>query len=258
MEPVQLEVEHLTLHFGGLAALSGVSLQVRRGERLSVIGPNGAGKTSLINCINGFYRPHRGRVRLEGRDITGLPPHRVAALGIGRAFQNIELFLGMSVLDNLMLAQHRRLRYTLVDALLYYGRAQAQEIEARRRVEDIIDFMDLEPYRHLPVGALPYGVQKRVEMARALATGPRLLLLDEPMAGMTVEEKEDLARYILDANEEMGITILLMEHDLRAVMDLSHRVVVLNFGRVIAEGAPEEAARHPDVVEAYLGEAVPA
>lgn len=254
MTEPQLQVERVSLYFGGLAALADVSLQVLPRERFAVIGPNGAGKTSLINCISGFYRPARGRIRFQGVDVTGWPPHRVAGMGIGRAFQNIELFAGMSVLDNLMLAQHRHLRYSLWQALVYYGRAQQEEVRARQRVEDVLDFMDLEPYRHRPVGSLPYGLQKRVELARALAAGPSLLLLDEPMAGMTVEEKEDMARYILDANEEMGITVVLIEHDLQVVMDLSQRVAVLNFGSLIALGPPEEVARHPDVVRAYMGQ----
>ncbi len=256
MSAVQLEVEDLHLAFGGLAVLDGVSFAMERGERLSVVGPNGAGKTSLVNCISGFYRPQRGRIRFQSTEITRLPPHRIAALGIGRAFQNIELFAGMTVLDNLMLAQHRRLGYGLMHAVLYYGRAQRVEVEARERAEEVLDFMDLEPYRYAPVGSLPYGIRKRVEVARALATGPSLLILDEPMAGMTVEEKEDLARYILEANEERGISVLLIEHDLRAVTDLSHRVVVLDFGRVIAQGPPEAVIRDPRVVDAYLGEAV--
>ncbi|HEX7124750.1 MAG TPA: ABC transporter ATP-binding protein [Thermodesulfobacteriota bacterium] len=250
---MQLRVEDLSLAFGGVRALDRVHLAVDPGEIVSVIGPNGAGKTSFVNCISGFYRPHEGRIRFGDHDITRWPPHRIAALGIGRAFQNVELFGGLTVLENLTLGRHRHLGYGLLSALAYYGPARRGEARARRDVEAVIDFMELEPYRHRPVATLPYGVRKRVELARALALEPSLLLLDEPMAGMAVEEKEDIARFILEANAERGIGIVLIEHDLQAVMDLSHRVYVLNFGQVIAAGRPQEVASNPAVVEAYLG-----
>ena len=248
----QLAVENITLTFGGLAALSAVSLGVERGELVSVIGPNGAGKTSLLNCISGFYHPQRGRILFEGEEITRATPHEVTRRGIARAFQNIELFSGLTVLENLMLARHTHLRYGLLEAGLFYGRALREEVENRKAVEGVIDFMELEPYRKALVGNLPYGVRKRVEVARALALSPKLLLLDEPMAGMTLEEKEDMVRFLLEIKAR-GITVVLIEHDLGVVMDISDRVYVLDFGQVIAEGAPEEVAKNPRVQEAYLG-----
>ncbi len=249
----QLEVENVTLVFGGLAALSAVSIQVEKGELVSIIGPNGAGKTSLLNCISGFYHPTRGRIRFEGHDLTHASPHTATRYGIARAFQNIELFSGLSVLENLLLARYTHLRYGLGPASVYYGRAQAAEVDARALVEEVIDFMELEPYRKALVGNLPYGVRKRVEVARALALEPRLLLLDEPMAGMTLEEKEDMVRFILDVRAERGTTIVLIEHDLGVVMDISDRVYVLDFGEVIAEGPPQAVAENPRVLEAYVG-----
>jgi branched-chain amino acid transport system ATP-binding protein len=248
----QLHVENITLTFGGLAALSGVSLEVERGELVSVIGPNGAGKTSLLNCISGFYHPQRGRILFEGHDLTRATPHEVTRKGIARAFQNIELFSGLTVLENLLLARHTHLRYGLFGAGLFYGRALREEVENRKAVEEVIDFMELEAYRKAPVGNLPYGVRKRVEVARALALSPKLLLLDEPMAGMTLEEKEDMVRFILEIRAR-GTTVVLIEHDLGVVMDISDRIYVLDFGQVIAEGAPEAVAKNPRVQEAYLG-----
>ncbi|AEB12044.1 Monosaccharide-transporting ATPase [Marinithermus hydrothermalis DSM 14884] len=253
---MQLQVKDVTLTFGGLNALSGVTLSVNQGELVSVIGPNGAGKSSLLNCISGFYHPTRGEITFEGHDLTHASPHQITRYGIARAFQNIELFSGLSVLENLMLARHTYLRYNLLHAALFFGRAQAEEVENRRVVEDVIDFMELEPYRKALVGNLPYGVRKRVEVARALALEPKLLLLDEPMAGMTLEEKEDMVRFILDIRAERGTTIILIEHDLGVVMDISDRVYVLDFGEVIAEGPPEVVAQNPRVLEAYVGGAV--
>ncbi|MGC8968950.1 MAG: ABC transporter ATP-binding protein [Thermus sp.] len=248
----QLLVENITLTFGGVAALSGVSLQVAKGELVSVIGPNGAGKTSLLNCISGFYHPERGRILFEGQEITWASPHEITRRGIARAFQNIELFSGLTVLENLMLARHAHLAYGLLSAGVFYGRALGKEVENRRAVEEVIDFMELEPYRKALVGNLPYGVRKRVEVARALALSPELLLLDEPMAGMTLEEKEDMVRFILEIRAR-GTTVILIEHDLGVVMDISDRVYVLDFGQVIAEGRPEEVAKNPRVQEAYMG-----
>ncbi len=249
-----LEVERASLAFGGLRVLADVSLAIRSGERVAVIGPNGAGKTSLLNCINGFYHPRPGHIRYRGRDITRMAPHEIARLGVGRTFQNIELFTRATVLQNLLLARHRHIRYSLLAAAAYYGRAEAEEVAHRARVEEVIDFMELEPVRHAVVGALPYGLRKRVEMGRALATEPDLVLLDEPMAGMPVEEKEDMVRFIVDANEVLGMTVLLIEHDMGVVMDVSHRVCVLESGTVIAEGTPAEVRGDPRVVQAYLGE----
>jgi branched-chain amino acid transport system ATP-binding protein len=250
-----LTVERVSLGFGGLAVLNGVSLEIRPGERVAVIGPNGAGKSSLVNCINGFYHATAGRICYRDRDITRAAPYEIARLGVGRTFQNIELFTGATVLDNLLLARHRHIRYGLFAAVCYYGRAQAEETVHRSRVEEVIDFLELEPIRHAIVGGLPYGQRKRVELGRALATDPDLLLLDEPMAGMTIQEKQDMVRFIIDANEVLGITILLVEHDMGVVMDLAHRLFVLDFGDLIGEGTPEEVRANARVVRAYLGEA---
>jgi len=248
-----LVVDNLTLTFGGLSALTGVSLAVEPGTITSIIGPNGAGKTSLLNCISGFYRAQKGSIRFEGVELTGASPHEVSRRGIARAFQNIELFSGLSVLDNLMLARHAHLRYSFWAALPFYGRASDQEAENRAFVERMIDFMELEPYRKAVVGELAYGVRKRIEMARALTLGPKLLLLDEPMAGMTLAEKEDIVRFILDVRADMGVTVVLIEHDLGVVMDISDRVFVLDFGQRIAAGPPEAVAKDPAVIEAYVG-----
>ncbi len=251
-----LTVERVSLGFGGLAVLHDVSLEVRPGERLAVIGPNGAGKTSLLNCINGFYHPSAGGIAFRDHDITRAAPHEIARLGVGRTFQNIELFTGATVLDNLLLARHRHIRYGVLAAALYYGRAQAEEAVHRARVEEVIDFLELEPIRHAIVGGLPYGQRKRVELGRALATDPELLLLDEPMAGMTIEEKQDMVRFVVDANEALGITILLIEHDMGVVMDMAHRACVLDFGDLIGEGTPDAIRSNARVVRAYLGEEV--
>ena len=241
--------------FGGVTAVDDVSLEVGRGEILSVIGPNGAGKTSLLNMVSGFYRPDRGRISFEGEDITHLPPSRIAERGIARTFQNIALFKGMTVLDNLMLGRHVRMKSGVLSSFVYWGLAQKEEIAHREKVEDLIEFLKLEDLRKQPTGALSYGLQKRVELGRALAAEPRALLLDEPMAGMNQEEKEDMARYVLDVNEERGTTVVLIEHDMGVVMDISKRVVVLDRGRVIAEGDPKSVQANPDVVRAYLGTA---
>jgi branched-chain amino acid transport system ATP-binding protein len=253
-----LEVEAISVRFGALLALNGVSLDVRPREILAIIGPNGAGKTTLLNCISGFYHPFAGRIRFAGRDRTRLRPPDVAALGVARTFQNVALFKGMTVLDNIMTGRLLKMRGTLLLDALWWGPARRQEFEHRAVVERIIDFLEIQAIRKTPAGRLPYGLQKRVELARALAAEPRLLLLDEPMAGMNVEEKEDMCRFILDVNGEFGTTIALIEHDMGVVMDISDRVVVLDYGRKIAEGTPGHVRKDPAVLDAYLGVPAPA
>ena len=252
-----LQVEDIHLAFGGVKALQGVSFEVRRGEIFSVIGPNGAGKTVCLNCINGLYRPQQGRIRFEGKDLGGLTPYQRAALGISRTFQKIELFSGMTVLDNIRLGRHIHMKAGLLSGAVYVGKAAREEMEHREFIErEIIDFLEMTHLRDKVVGMLPYGLQKRVELGRALAVGPRLILLDEPMAGLNLEEVEDMARFIIDINEEerWRVTCLLVEHDMGVVMDISHRVAVLNFGEKIAEGTPEQVQADPLVHQAYLGE----
>jgi branched-chain amino acid transport system ATP-binding protein len=250
----QLQIGEVSKSFGGVQAVTRVSLDVVEGELLSVIGPNGAGKTTVLNMISGFYHPDEGRIALGGRDITHLAPSRVAELGVARTFQNIALFKGMTVLDNLMLGRHVHMRSGVFKSFAYWGLAQKEEVAHRRRVEDIIDFLKIQDLRRRPTGSLAYGLQKRVELGRALALDPKVLLLDEPMGGMNQEEKEDMARFILDVNEEWGTTVILIEHDMGVVMGISDRVAVLDMGQKIAEGAPEEVRVNPQVVKAYLGE----
>jgi branched-chain amino acid transport system ATP-binding protein len=248
-----LTVEDLRLSFAGVRALDGVSLSVDRGSLLAIIGPNGAGKTSLFNCISSVYRPHAGRIHFDGRDLTRMPAHDAARLGIARTFQNLALFENLTVLDNLLVGRHHLHRTHFWQELLFTPAARREEVEARARVEAIIDLLDLERHRRTPVMVLPYGVRKRVELGRALAMEPRLLLLDEPAAGLNAEATEEMARYLLDLREELDLTIILIEHQLSLVMDLADRVAVLDFGRKIADASPEEVRRDPRVVAAYLG-----
>jgi branched-chain amino acid transport system ATP-binding protein len=250
----QLEIRDVSKSFGGVQAVSRVGLDIEQGTITSVIGPNGAGKTTVLNMISGFYHPDSGHITLEGRDITALAPSRVAALGVARTFQNIALFRGMTVLDNLMLGRHVRMKTGVLGAFCYWGLAQREEVAHRRRVEDIIDFLGIQDLRRRPTGSLAYGLQKRVELGRALALDPKVLLLDEPMGGCNREEKEDMARFILDVNEEWGVTVILIEHDMGVVMDISDRVAVLDMGQKIAEGGPDEVRANPRVIKAYLGE----
>jgi len=264
---VKMRVENLSLAFGGVRALDDVSFDIKDKEILAIIGPNGAGKTCILNCINGFYKPQKGDIFYEGRKITRVRPDKAARLGLGRTFQNIELYTGLSTLDNIMAARHILMKQNFLSSALYFGLAHREEIVHRRMAEDIVDFLEIEPVRKKVVGALPYGMRKRVELGRALALQPKVLLLDEPMAGMNLEEKEDIARFIIDIFEGQGDTypetpvlrdgiscIVLVEHDMGVVMDLADRIVVLDFGRKIAEGTPEEIRTNPEVIAAYLGE----
>ncbi len=256
-----LEVHDVTLRFGGVSALTEVSFTVTQGNIHAVIGPNGAGKSSLLNCASGLYHPQEGRIVLHtgaelgatSHELTRLPPHRIARLGVARSFQNIELFAHLTVLENLMLGRHIHMSHSVAASLLWFGPARRQEIAHRGLVEEVIDLLALQAYRHHAVGSLAYGIQKRVELGRALCIQPALLLLDEPMAGMNAEEKEDMARYILDVHELAGVTVVLIEHDMNVVMDISDQVSVLDFGRLIADGTPDEVKGSPAVIEAYLG-----
>ncbi|GGG35614.1 ABC transporter ATP-binding protein [Chelatococcus composti] len=250
---VLLAVENVSLRFGGVKAITDVSFDIRKGEIRAIIGPNGAGKTSMLNVINGFYHPQEGRITFKGKTRSRMRPHEAARQGIARTFQNVALFKGMTTLDNIMAGRTLKMKRGFFWQMLRHGPALAEEIEHRRVVEEIIDFLEIEAIRKVPVGRLPYGLQKRVELGRALAMEPDLLLLDEPMAGMNLEEKEDMCRFILDVNSQFGTTIALIEHDMGVVMDLSDRVVVLEYGRKIADGVPDEVKKNQAVIDAYLG-----
>jgi branched-chain amino acid transport system ATP-binding protein len=257
VKPIMLKVDEIHMYFGKVAALSGVSFDVRQGEIHSIIGPNGAGKTVLLNCINGLYHPQKGSITFEGQEINKLSPHNRAKLGLSRTFQKIELFRGMTVLDNIRLGRHIHLKSGILSGAIYFGKTAKEEIETRQYLEEeIIDLLEIESIRHKTVGMLPYGLQKRVELGRALALNPKLLLLDEPLAGLNLEEVEDMARFIIDISEDekWKVTCILVEHDMGVVMDISDMVSVLNFGNKITTGTPQEVQANPQVVEAYLGE----
>ena len=250
-----LSVDDVSLSFGGLEVLSNISFDINEGEIFAIIGPNGAGKTSTLNIISGFYSPEKGKILFKDKDITSLGADKRAALGMGRTFQNIALYHGMSVLDNIKLGAHTHMKTGLLSGLWYWGSAHREEMVLRKKIEeDIIDFLEIESIRKLQVGSLAYGLQKRVELARALAMRPKVLLMDEPVAGMNAEETEDMARFILDIKEEHNITIVLIEHDMKMIMDISDRVLVLNFGQALAQGTPGEVQKHPEVIKAYLGQ----
>jgi branched-chain amino acid transport system ATP-binding protein len=251
--PVILDVQGISLSFGGVKALSDISFDVREHEVRAIIGPNGAGKSSMLNCINGVYQPQQGSITLAGKTFKHMSPRRVAQMGVARTFQNLALFKGMSVLDNIMTGRNLQMKSNLLLQALRVGPAEREELAQRAFVERIIDFLEIQPWRKTPVGRLPYGLQKRVDLGRALAMEPKVLLLDEPMAGMNVEEKRDMCRFILDVNDEFGTTIVLIEHDMGVVMDISDRVVVLDYGKKIGDGLPDEVRSNPDVVRAYLG-----
>ena len=248
-----LEVQDVTLRFGGVTALAGVGFEVQRGELFAIIGPNGAGKTSIFNCLSAVYRPQQGVIQLDGVDLIGQKPARTAKLGIGRTFQNLGLFAHLDVIDNLLLGRHHLMRTGFLTGALWVGWAKREELVHRKAIEEIVEFLDLSSYRRMPVGVLPYGVQKRIELGRALASEPRLLLLDEPVAGMNLEETEDMARYIIEIRDRLEISMVLVEHDMRMVMDLADRVMALDFGIPIATGTPEQIQSDERVIEAYLG-----
>jgi branched-chain amino acid transport system ATP-binding protein len=251
----ELEIKSLRLSFGGVIAVKDVDLNVHTGELMAVIGPNGAGKTSLLNCITGFYHAQQGKIIFNGKDITNLHTHELVGVGIGRTFQNIELFPGMTVLANMTLARHIHCQYSFIRSCIFSGSVKKEEIRHRQILEEIIDFLEMQSIRKKTVGSLPYGMMKRVELGRALALEPRLLILDEPFAGMNMEEKEDMVRFLLELNKRWGLTMILVEHDMSIVMSIAQRIMVLNFGEKLGEGSAEEISANPDVIKAYLGEA---